>query len=216
MDDERLTFNDIARELISPRMLAIAGGLVGAFLLYQTLRPAPLYPAGPFAEPVQKPIDETTDVVLAAPEGYYIVPTDTYEIEALVLSRARYRWDREADLSPVDFLLGWGTATLEPTVSNVSWSQSGRWGFWQWDGSVPIDQNALENSVANVHIIPDVSNRNVRTALLGIGRGDSVRLGGYLVQVTGENGYYWNSSRSRHDRGDGSCEVFYVTWVEKL
>lgn len=205
--------SDVTRELFSVRTLVLTGLLAIVAVGYHAMKPAVLQPVGPYSAPVQQPLD--LDLTLAAPDGYTIVPTDTYEVDALILSRARYRWDREADLSPVDFLLGWGVATTEPTLSAVHWSQSGRWGFWQWGGELPIAQRTLENNVANTHIIPDYSDPSLRDELLSLGRGDAVHLSGYLVRITGEDGYRWQSSRSRSDTGDGSCEVFYVTYFER-
>jgi hypothetical protein len=40
-------------------------------------------------------------------------------------------------------------------------------------------------------------------------------LEGYLVNITGANGWHWNSSMSRDDTGGGSCEVLYLTRVKK-
>lgn len=211
--DERLTFGDIAAQLIAPRTLILVGLVATAGLASSWMWPSPLQPVGPYPEPMQQRLDD--ELELAAPPGYRIVPTDSYDIQALVLSRARYRWDREADLSPVDLLLAWGPATMEPIVDQVAWSQSGRWGFWRWSGDVSINQSELEHNVANVHIIPNPDDYTVRNDVLSIRRGDSVRLQGYLVQISGDDGYRWNSSRSRKDTGDGSCEVFYVTSVER-
>jgi hypothetical protein len=44
--------------------------------------------------------------------------------------------------------------------------------------------------------------------------GDVVRLRGYLVRVTAEDGWSWLSSTSRSDTGDGSCEVMWIEGVE--
>ena len=52
-------------------------------------------------------------------------------------------------------------------------------------------------------------------------RGDHIRIKGYLVNVdavkpNGSESYYWHSSTSRTDTGDGACEVIYATeisWV---
>lgn len=211
--DDRLTFGDIAAQLIAPRTLLLVGLMLASGAVWSWMWPARLEAVGPYPHPVQQRVD--TDITLAAPPGYHIVPTDSYDIQALVLSRARYRWDREADLSPVDLLLGWGPATMEPLVDQVKWSQSGRWGYWSWSGGVSIDQRELERNVANVHIIPNPDDAALLSDILAIRRGDSVLLRGYLVQVTGEDGYRWNSSRSRTDNGDGSCEVLYVTSMER-
>jgi len=37
---------------------------------------------------------------------------------------------------------------------------------------------------------------------------------GYLVNVTGPNGFNWNTSLRRDDTGNGACELFYVQALE--
>ena len=43
--------------------------------------------------------------------------------------------------------------------------------------------------------------------------GSVVEFKGYLVNVTAEDGFYWNSSQTRTDSGGGSCEL---VWVEEF
>ena len=45
-------------------------------------------------------------------------------------------------------------------------------------------------------------------------RGEFVAMRGYLVNVGGPDGFYWNTSLRRDDTGNGACEVFYVESVE--
>jgi len=171
-------------------------------------------PAGPFEEPTQvelsslKPLRHTSDFEFWA--------MDEYIVEAMVMSRKRYRWDTEAELSPVDLLLAWGPVTEEPYLSAVKWSQSGRWGFYEYRNASGVRANVIARNSANTHIIPEPGNSSLRRELLRLRRGDVVRLEGYLVRVEREDGWKWVSSRSRTDTGAGACEVFYVTYVEKL
>jgi hypothetical protein len=44
--------------------------------------------------------------------------------------------------------------------------------------------------------------------------GQVVRLRGYLVAVTADDGWQWRSSLSRTDTGSGACELFWVEWAE--
>ena len=47
-----------------------------------------------------------------------------------------------------------------------------------------------------------------------MGRRKAAELTGFLVAVHGAKGgqsWDWNSSLSREDRGDGSCEIMYLT-----
>ena len=36
---------------------------------------------------------------------------------------------------------------------------------------------------------------------------------GYLVDVDHDSGWYWRSSMSRLDTGDGACELVYVEFL---
>lgn len=67
---------------------------------------------------------------------------------------------------------------------------------------------------SNNHIIS--ANENIRMAIKSLKEKGTVALEGFLVNVSGKYGdtdVWWNSSLSRSDTGDSSCEVFYVTKV---
>lgn len=171
----------------------------------------PLREAGPFPEPVQRDLAESVE--LPAPPGYAITGLAEYTVEALIVSRSRYRHDREAELAPVDLLLAWGPLTREPNLTGIRWSQGGRWGQFRYEyGTLTVDQREIEQCSANTHIIPAWGDEALRGELLSLRRGDAVRLEGYLVRVRATDGnWQWNSSRRRTDTGSGACEVFYVT-----
>lgn len=204
------------RDVLAERRAWVVGAVALAVLATCSMRGGRLRGAArALPEPVQTPLDEPVD--LAAPEGFRILGTDEYSVEALVLSRERYRFDGGAKLAPVDFLLGWGEASVEPNVTAIRWSQGERWGTWRYDDagvlSVPVGE--IVRSTANTHIVPAFDSDWVRGELLRVKRGDVVRLEGYLVRISGPGGWHWNSSRTRDDGGDGSCEVFYVTGCER-
>ena len=68
------------------------------------------------------------------------------------------------------------------------------------------------------HIIP--ASDDVRWKLKMLRAGDHIRLRGYLVDVDGIRSdgatFYWHSSTTRTDTGDGACEVIYTTGIEWL
>ena len=201
------------RDLLSPRFVGAVAGVIVLILLGTMLKGRPVQEAGPFDPPVQRELREPME--LAAPEGYTIVATDEYRVEAMVMSRCRYWFDDGSVLSPIDLLLGWGPLTVEPNLHGIEWKQQARWGNYHYlFANVNIEQREMDIHSANTHIIPASGDRALRRALLKIRRGDVVRLTGYLVQVRGADGFYWNSSRTRADTGDGACELFYVTAVE--
>ena len=134
----------------------------------------------------------------------------SFYIKAKVLDRENYYFGREADLSPVDFVLGWGPMSDQDVLSHISISQRNRWYYWKTDEWI-ISRKAIENSSANMHMIP--SNDSVASALKQVKQGDLITLSGKLVNVKGQDGWQWNSSLSRNDTGDGACELI---WVESI
>lgn len=171
-----------------------------------------LAPTGPFPAP------EQTELSYFKPLGvfgdYDIWAMDEFEIEGMILSRKRYRFDKESKLSPVDFLIAWGPLTQEPAVSQIEWSQSGRWGFFRYPAGLGLSPQTITRNHSNMHVVPDPSDRYIRRQVLRVRRGDVVRMRGYLVQIDGPDGWRWRSSRSRTDTGARACEIMFVTDIE--
>lgn len=197
--------------------IAIGAGVVVVFLFYQMAS----RPRGSAAEmivdagkePAQVMLPENAEPIEITDSGYHfqITPKAEYTISARVLSTERYRTGWQSHLSPVDLALGWNEMS-DPNVDEwLSWSQSGRWYFYRWSGDSPYQGDRIRDQSANVHIIP--SNKNLERAVLSIDRNDMIALEGLLVNVDGKKDsstYWWNTSLSRTDSGDGSCELLYV------
>ncbi len=145
-------------------------------------------------------------------DGYVIEPLASYEVRARVLSIERYRMGREADLSPLDFALGWGPMSDAAVIERLSISQSGRWYHYRWEGSPPIEPSLMAKSSANTHLVP--ADDLVKKRLLNVSKGAVVKLSGYLINVRHNDGWTWRSSLSRDDTGGGSCELMWVTDVQ--
>lgn len=143
-------------------------------------------------------------------DGYTITPLAQFQLEARVLSVARYRFDREAALSPVDLALGWGPMSDEAVLDQISISQSNRFYFWE-ASQLPISKAEITENSANMHLIP--ANDRVEKNLKRIRNGHIVRIQGMLVEVRGQDGWQWKSSTTRMDTGNGACELI---WVEDL
>jgi len=206
---ERLTFRNVLCTVVAICLLGYAAGSIHTKLKLERTG-ALAYP-----EPVQEELDEP--IALPAPEGYTMEAFAEYEVRALVLSSEEYSHDRASALSPIDLALGWGVAATPECFEKISFRQSGRWYHDSWGaGATSLTSAEVAHSSANTHIIPSNGDAWLRRRLLGLGRGDAVRLKGYLVRVTGADGYKWRSSSSRTDSGDGSCEILYVTELEEL
>jgi hypothetical protein len=161
-------------------------------------------------EPVQTATDRASFEVSTRKGPVKLHPVALFDIAGVVAGAERYRFDNEAFLSPVDFVLTWGELPAEPYKAKVTYQQMTRYYFWRTPSS-DLDPNYIQSHSSNMHMIPASS--NLKRALTSVGKGDSVRIRGLLVNVSRENGYTWNSSRSRVDSGPGACELI---WVEEL
>ena len=141
---------------------------------------------------------------------YTITPLAKFRIKAKVLSQKGYRFGREADLSPLDLALGWGTMSDESVLDNIEISQSGRWYRWRTE-VLPISHKDIETQSGNMHLIP--ADSFVEYMMDKTRTGDLVEFFGSLVQVDADDGWHWISSLSRTDTGARSCEV---VWVESF
>ena len=145
--------------------------------------------------------------------GYSIRNPETFVIEARVLSREDYRLDGGARLSPTDLALGWGEMAEEAIYSRIDVSQRGRWYYWRSD-EFPIPKARIIAQSANMHMVP--ANELVARDLERVERHDLIRLTGQLVDIYGEDGWHWRSSRSRTDTGGGSCELLLLDRIDWL
>ncbi|MGE0385595.1 MAG: hypothetical protein AB7Q97_12750 [Gammaproteobacteria bacterium] len=143
--------------------------------------------------------------------GYTITPAAKFSVQARILGTERYRVGRAADLSPVDFALGWGRMSDSAVIEQLSISQSNRFYWYRWSDEPPIPSEEIVSHSANMHLIP--ATPAVASRLLDARVGQRVKLDGLLVRVTARDGWHWNSSMTRDDSGDGACEL---VWVESV
>lgn len=139
--------------------------------------------------------------------AYTITPLADFTITARVLSSERYRFGREAELSPVDLALGWGPMANENVLKSIEISQSNRWYYWRTQ-KLSIPRREIETHSANMHMIP--KDDAVKSVLLNADEGDVVTIEGALVRVNAGDGWFWKSSLTRNDTGNGACEVVFV------
>ena len=158
------------------------------------------------------PLQESTQTPVIQWKGYEINPVARYEIRARVLSTKRYFFGREADLSPVDFVLGWGPMSDNAVTSKLDISQSHRWYHYRWNDPPPINPAMIVRSSANTHLIP--ADDEIKACLLRVRRGEIITLKGYLVNIKHPDGWKWRTSMLREDSGEGACEVMWVSEVK--
>ena len=166
----------------------------------------------PEQEPEQQTI-ETPQPRHFAKGGYdwTFTPRATYVLCGVVLSRKNYSSPWNGILSPCDVAIAWGDLVKNDLYQRVTWSQKSRWYWWQYGADFPNDNKFIVRNSANSHIIP--ASDNLARAAKSLSYGQVVELSGELVSITGKkSGFncWWNSSLSRTDEGDGSCEVIYL------
>lgn len=168
--------------------------------------PGPL-PASELEPPLQGQVPEGVGEFRLG--AYHVRPLAGFSLQARVLGREDYRFDRGADLSPTDLALGWGRMADPAHYSRLDLWQSNRWYRYRWGNEgPPLPEDEIARSSANMHLVP--ANGAVASTLSRVEPDQLVRLRGWLVEVRGEDGSVWRSSLSRNDTGDGACELIYV------
>lgn len=192
-----------------PLYLLVAAG----FVHWLITKPPSAVEPGPGVlvrtEPVQLALDQ--DQVIDLDGVHRLTPLARYRVRARVLSRADYRFDDGASLSPMDLALGWGRMSDSAVLEQIDISQSVRYYSWRVS-EFPIPRQEIERSSANTHLIP--ANARVLEQLRQIAQGHVVELSGYLVAAERDDGFIWRSSLTRNDTGAGACELLLVEEVK--
>jgi hypothetical protein len=166
------------------------------------------HPPGMLVDAIPRQVELPAGTSSIERAGYHITPLQAFSLEARVLSAERYRFDRQADLSPIDLALGWGPMSDSAVLSEIQISQSGRFYFWHVD-HFPVPRREIETNSANMHMIP--ATPDIERALKSVRPGQLVKLTGYLVEARAADGWSWRSSLTREDTGPGACELVWLT-----
>lgn len=193
-------------------VLAAAAVIISLYACMQKLQAghAPRLPgAVVVGEPEQ---DEGRRKAAFQYKGHQIEPFASFTVRARLLSAERYRFDREAQLAPIDFALGWNDMSNDAVLDRLRISQGNRWYMYQWDErGPPVPPEVIIRNSANMHLIP--ADEEVLQRLERVRPGAVVTLHGWLVDAQASDGRTWRSSRSRTDSGQGACEL---VWVEDV
>lgn len=115
-----------------------------------------------------------------------------------ILSRAFYNDQPQSVVSPGDVVISWGGGAGD----GVEVFQKNRWYFFRKSKALRRDAFL---TTANIHLVGQAAER-----LLLLSPGEAIRASGWLVDVYGPSGFVWKTSTTRHDRGEGACEIFFV------
>ena len=166
-------------------------------------------------DPIQVPFKAGEPITREVKNGYLtITPVAEYKISGVVVGKGTYSSDWDGKISPVDLAIAWGKLAEPGSNRYITYTQGYRWYFYQCKPGSPFDHSYVISHSSNNHIIP--ANENIRRAVKTVKRKDKVVLEGFLVNLKGtyrEQPVAWNTSLSRTDAGNGSCELFYVSKV---
>ena len=169
------------------------------------------YPPGVLIASGPEQIDVVGNAKPIDYHAFHLQPLAHFTIDARVLHRKIYRYDRPAELVPVDLALGWGPMSDQHVLDQLKISQSMRFYWYEYQRQPPIPKDQIISHSTNIHVIP--STTEIASRCKSLRTGSLVHLSGELVEATGPGIGTWRSSLSRTDTGNGACELM---WVEKM
>ncbi len=156
--------------------------------------------AGPFQHKLPPHKFEFKDVILHEKASF--------SLTAKVLAAERYYFDRHANVSTLDIVVGWFNLSNDLILADIQFSQSNRDYQWQ-SNSTMVDNQEILRTTSNVHLIP--ANEEIAQQLKQLKIGQVVHLEGTLVDVENPSGWNWKTSLSPIDTGKHSSEILYLT-----
>ena len=171
-------------------------------------------------EPLQTdlPKDYKKKLTMVKKYGKYTVtvePQAFYKIRGRVMYTMPYYMGIAAAISPTDFAIVWSELEKEINYKEIEFDESNRWGSFRLKERSLFDMDYVGEHFANMHICP--SNDNIRNGVKKVKHRDLVYMEGYLVYINGTEddgkSFFWNSSLTRTDKGNGACEVMFVTKI---
>jgi hypothetical protein len=193
------------------KAVSFVAALILAWYAYHRVNAPITYPPGVLiaAEPVQ--VDASPNQSAFDYGKFQLKPLARFALDARVLHRKIYRYDRGAALVPVDLAVGWGRMSDQAVLDRLQISQAARFFYYEYQGQPPIPREEIISHATNLHLIP--STKALAAQCRSLRTGELVHLSGVLVEATGGETGTWRSSLSRTDAGNGACELI---WVEEL
>ena len=193
------------------KSVAFIALLAIAWFAYGRINAPISYPPGVLitSEPVQNgttPNDASFDF-----GHFHLTPLAHLALDARVLHRKIYRYDRFAPLAPVDLAVGWSAMSDQSVLDQLQISQSARFFWYEWARQPPIPRAEIVAHATNLHLIP--STDLIASRCKSLRKGELIHLRGLLVEATGPQIGTWRSSLDRTDSGKGACELI---WVEEI
>lgn len=144
---------------------------------------------------------------------HQLTPVGEMELTGKVLAQEPYYMDRGSKISPLDMVLGWKALSDQEIVDQFEFRQSLRWYAWgpSTGHRMPMRRFEILGQSENLHLVP--STEVLAKKLKTVRTGDIVYMLGKLVNVKGQDGWVWKTSKHLMDSGDNSSEIF---WIEEF
>jgi hypothetical protein len=196
------------------RTLSFLLAITLAFFVYFYLHRPITYPAGVLidSEPSQTAISDDGQTITHG--KYELKALARFSLDARILHRKVYGYDRESKLVPVDLAVGWGPMSDQAVLDRLKITQSMRFYWYEYQSSPPIPREQIVSHSTNLHVIP--ATPAIASFCKSLRQGELVHLEGELVEATGPEIGTWRSSLSRTDSGNGACELMLVDDCSKL
>jgi hypothetical protein len=141
-----------------------------------------------------------------------ITPLAAFSVAGRILAKESYTFDKGAKYAPIDLALGWGPMAKPGLADRLHVWQAGRWYRYRWGNEgPPMSPSDIATHSANMHMVP--ADAAAASALKHARAGELVRVDGWLVSISGDDGFQWRSSLTRSDVGAGACELILVCTV---
>ncbi|MDQ6622956.1 MAG: hypothetical protein M3Y86_05660 [Verrucomicrobiota bacterium] len=163
-------------------------------------------------EPEQIALPENTAPIEHG--AFHLQPLARFSIDARLLHRQRYRWDRQSGLAPIDLALGWGAMSDQAVLDRMKISQSMRFYWYEYQMPPPLAPEEIVGHSTNVHVIP--VDDGIEKTCRSFRAGELIHLDGELGEASGPRIGTWRSSLRRDDTGDGACELLLVEHVARI
>ncbi len=186
-------------------------------------------------DPLQKNITNPKYIKHKGEKNVYaLLPQAEYSLSGYVVAVNTNFWLRNImrnnfdEIALIDIGIVWGELAKSPELlkkhikfksyKTLGSARSLNWRYKKLEHETPWNIEYAKSHIAHTHIIP--ANTNVMSALLKIKKGSIVKLDGYLVDIyTDKSVTTIKTSLSRYDtnptsRGNGACEIMYVTQVQ--
>ena len=136
------------------KTLSFIAALVLGWYAYHRLNPPVSYPPGVLvaSDPVQT--DASLDDAELTYGKFQLKPLAHFSLDARVLHRKIYRYDRGAALVPVDLAVGWGPMSDQAVLDRLKISQSFALLLLRIQGQPPIAREEITSHATNLHLIP--------------------------------------------------------------